>query len=136
MIARAAALLRHLHGSGAAFRGRVDPGEAIAAYPDWQATAAAAGLPAVPSHNDPVLDNLLLDGERTLLIDWEFSAMASPLWDLATLANAANLGPAACRLLLESYCVGGSRVEESALYAFRNLLALLDDCWMAALIGQ
>ena len=48
-------------------------------------------LPPVASHNDPVLENWLLDAERLWLLDWEFSAMASPYWDLAILSNAAQL---------------------------------------------
>ncbi|MCP4232284.1 MAG: phosphotransferase family protein, partial [Aestuariibacter sp.] len=40
----------------------------------------------VPSHNDLVLGNLLIENQQKLwLIDWEYSAMASPYWDLASL---------------------------------------------------
>jgi len=89
----------------------------------------------VPSHNDLVLENLLLDDGRTWLIDWEFSAMASPFWDLASLANAAGLDYAGSRELLRLYCAGGPQMEESLLFDYRNLLQLLSDCWMAALVA-
>jgi thiamine kinase-like enzyme len=90
-------------------------------------------LPYVPSHNDLVLENLLIDGTRLWLIDWEYSAMASPYWDLATLCNAAGLDLAQSRHLLQRYCAGGAAMEESTLFDYRGLLKLLSDCWMAAL---
>lgn len=87
---------------------------------------------AVPSHNDLVLENLLLDGERLWLIDWEYSAMASPYWDLATLCNEAGLDAAQSAKLLHTYCAAGTPMEESTLSSYRQLLQLLSDCWMAA----
>ena len=90
-------------------------------------------LDAVPSHRDPVLSNLLLNPQRLWLIDWEYSAMAAPYWDLAILCNEAELDLAQSRRLLNAYCVGGPRMKESTLFDFRGLLKLLNDCWMAAL---
>jgi thiamine kinase-like enzyme len=87
----------------------------------------------VASHNDLVLDNLMFDGTRLWLIDWEYSAMASPYWDLATLCNAASLDPAQSHCLLRAYCAGSRVMEESILFDYRELLKLLSDCWMAAL---
>ena len=86
----------------------------------------------VASHNDLVLDNLLLDNKRIWLIDWEFSAMASPYWDLATLCNAANLDLQQSQRLLRVYCAGAPPMDESVLFDYRGLLRLLSDCWMAA----
>ncbi|KWB79396.1 choline/ethanolamine kinase family protein [Burkholderia ubonensis] len=34
-------------------------------------------------HNDPVAENFLLTKDRTYLIDWEYSGMNDPMWDLA-----------------------------------------------------
>jgi len=87
----------------------------------------------VASHNDLVLDNLMFDDTRLWLIDWEYSAMASPYWDLATLCNAANLDPAQSQRLLRAYCTGSLAMEEALLFDYRELLKLLSDCWMAAL---
>jgi len=90
-------------------------------------------LAPVPSHRDPVPGNLLLDGRRLWLIDWEYSAMASPYWDLAILCNEAGLDLTGSRRLLRAYCVGGPPMKESTLFDYRGLLKLLDDCWMSAL---
>jgi len=87
----------------------------------------------VPSHNDLVLGNLMFDQSRLWLIDWEYSAMASPYWDLATLCNTANLDLQQSQRLLRVYCAGEPVMEESILFDYRGLLKLLSDCWMAAL---
>ncbi len=87
----------------------------------------------VPSHRDPVLGNLLLAEGRLWLIDWEYSAMASPYWDLAVICNEAQLDLAQSRRLLLAYCADGPAMKESTLFDYRGLLKLLNDCWMAAL---
>ena len=145
--------LRHLHRSGLPFRGRNEPAPLIERYEqllspaqriEFAARVGAARLlwpqvqdrdaVYVPSHCDPMLENLLRGEDRIWLIDWEFSAMASPCWDLATLCNAARLDYAESCELLADYCADGVQVEESLLFDYRNLLQLLSDCWMAALV--
>jgi len=92
-------------------------------------------LEPVPAHRDPVPENLLLDARRLWLIDWEYSAMASPYWDLAILCNEANFDLAQSRRLLQLYCAGAAPMQESILFDYRGLLKLLNDCWMAALVS-
>ena len=41
----------------------------------------------VPAHNDPNASNILFDGDRLWLIDWETSSPNDPLVDLAVAAN-------------------------------------------------
>ena len=149
--ARVVAALQSLHRCGRRFEGRVDLGALFEGYlalvpaprrapfearleqARWVlGRLATADADAVPSHNDPVLENLLLDGERIWLIDWEYSAPASPYWDLATLANAADFDYAQSRRLLQEYCAGGAPLDESILFDYRGLLRLLTDLWMAA----
>ncbi len=143
--------LRGLHRSGARFRGRVDLGELLASCLARVPAAARARFEPrleqsrwvlgrlatvdaapVPSHNDLVLENLLFDGDRLWLIDWEYSSPASPYWDLATLANAADLDYAQSRRLLREYGAGAAPLDESILFDYRGLLRLLEDLWMAA----
>ena len=50
----------------------------------------------VPCHNDPWPGNLLdADGPdgRIYLIDWEYSGMNDPMWDLADLRSRPGSGP-------------------------------------------
>ena len=41
------------------------------------------GIEAVPCHNDTVPENFVKDNEKLYLIDWEYSGMNDPMWDLA-----------------------------------------------------
>jgi len=144
--------LQRLHRSGLQFHGRVDLGallqrhfallyeadqqrfrERLLQAEDLLARLDGADQGYAASHNDLVLGNLLLVRSRLCIIDWEYSAMASPYWDLATLCNAAEFDHQQSCRLLRAYCVGGAPMKESTLFDYRNLLKLLSDCWMAAL---
>ncbi|WP_439529358.1 phosphotransferase [Pannonibacter sp.] len=75
------------------------------------AMAAARQLGAdpvhpVPSHCDPVPQNVLLSGGRLWLIDFEYAALADPAWDLAYAGLEAGYGAAARMALLTGYCAG------------------------------
>jgi len=143
--------IQRLHRSQLRFRGKVDLNHLLRRFfemlsradqqrlwPRMQQAERVLSLleardsPYVASHNDLVLDNLLLANKRIWLIDWEFSAMASPYWDLATLCNAANLDLEQSQRLLRAYCAGAPPMDESVLFDYRGLLSLLSDCWMAA----
>lgn len=147
--------LWQLHDSRLEFQGLLHIGEEIERYyrllsptgqeslstSYQQAQRLLAGLerhdrPVCPSHSDPVLENLLLEQDRLWLIDWEYSAMASPYWDLATVANAAGMGARQSAGLLRGYCAGGAIMEESKLHNYRQLLQLLNDCWMAVFANR
>jgi aminoglycoside phosphotransferase (APT) family kinase protein len=94
-------LLRHLASSG-----RVGPGlldrhrqgfdEVRAAYP-WEPSTF------VSCHNDPNQFNVLSDGERLWLIDWETASRNDPMIDLATMATHAAADPEARVVLLRTW---------------------------------
>ncbi len=87
----------------------------------------------VPSHNDLVLENILLDASgQVWLIDWEYSSMASPYWDLATLSNAAKLDQTQCAWLLAKYAKHHLDLVPEILFDYRYMLDVLWTCWMAA----
>ena len=56
-----------------------------------------------PCHCDPSLANLIDTGERVWLVDWEYSGMNDPMWDLAYLSNEAALDPDRERALATAY---------------------------------
>ncbi len=86
----------------------------------------------VPSHNDLVLENLLIDRQGKLwMIDWEYSAMASPYWDLATLCNAARLNSEGCRELLALYDDTVMPLDFECLRAYQYILQVLTVGWMS-----
>ena len=51
-----------------------------------RAALAAHPLPIVPCHCDPLCENLLDTGKRMWLVDWEYSGMNDPMWDLGDLS--------------------------------------------------
>lgn len=103
--------LARLHSSGVAFQGEIEPAQLFESYldriqpeidqlnsggrfPDLVNELASLGelfnKPAtngscalVPSHGDLSPGNCLVAGGKLWLIDWEFSGMADPCWDLA-----------------------------------------------------
>jgi len=56
----------------------------------------------VPSHNDLALQNIIDDGEKMYVIDWEFSGQAVKEWDAAFLSIHGHFNVDQDKLLLES----------------------------------
>lgn len=146
---RAATSLRALHQSDLVFQRRFD---ALAIAQSYQAEITARGLSfpfdlvepqraiarltqgaaepsLVPSHCDLVPDNLLDDGAKVWLIDWEYSGMNDPYWDLAYLSLESELGERRDGLLLSAYHHGKAPSD-----ALQRLYALKPICdWLSAL---
>lgn len=79
-----------------------------AALPDLlreaRALEAATGpVELVIGHNDLLAANILDDGDRLWLIDWEYGGFNTPLFDLAGLAGNNGLSEAQERAMLEQY---------------------------------
>ena len=122
---RVARALKRVHSLGRVFRSRFDVFAAIDGYLDllrgwrrplpedyyevWRKTRAVRlaleAFPAalVPCHNDPWPGNLLDADGRIYLIDWEYSGMNDPLWDLADLSVEARFGPEQDRTMMGAY---------------------------------
>lgn len=116
-------LLGRLHGSTPPFASRFDPTVVIAAHraalgaqrdavPDG-IDAIIARLPAltrpdrlVPCHIDPWPANFIATPDGLRLLDWEYSAMGDPAWDLADVAVEAALDDEGVDHLLSAYAVG------------------------------
>ena len=64
---------------------------------------AAGPFEMVFGHNDLLAGNLLDDGERLWLIDWDYAGWGSPLFDLGGLASNNELAPEQEEWLLEHY---------------------------------
>ena len=140
-----------LHKSKNKFLGTVDLAELLSHYyeqapghlqkqiePSYKiAIAKLESLPdkekmLVPSHNDLVLENILIDAAGQIwLIDWEYSSMASPYWDLATLCNAAKLDQTQCAWLITEYGNHCLNLVPEILSDYRYMLGVLSNCWMA-----
>lgn len=153
-LARAAGLLRRLHGSWDTMTGEVLYFSPFQAARTYARTAAGLGarLPVdiedllsdaralarrlgpfrpVPCHNDLLPANLIDDGHRLWLVDWEYAGIGHPLFDLANLAANAGLDDEQESTLLAAY---RGRVEPRDLVAVRILRAasmLREALWAA-----
>jgi thiamine kinase-like enzyme len=146
---RVARLFKRLHGLDIVFPRRFD---AFAIMEEYRRALAARGCgqvrwsdrvsaaldrardelrrsapPAVPSHCDPVPHNLLDDGERLILVDWEYAGMNDPGWDLAYFALEAELPHDAVDALVAAY--GDPRVDAGRLRSYQLVAAALGVLW-------
>lgn len=65
--------------------------------------AAQQPMPIVFGHNDLLPGNLIDDGKRLWLIDWEYAGFGNALFDLANLAANGGFGEGDDTALLEAY---------------------------------
>lgn len=75
-----------------------------------------------PCHLDLYALNFLDDGTNILIVDWEYSAMADPLFDLATLVESDNLSLTEMQDLLDIY-LATPTVEDFAYLYLMSILA-------------
>ena len=68
--------------------------------------AAVGDITLVFGHNDLLPGNILDDGRRLWLIDWDYAGFGSPLFDLANLATNCGLDESLERHLLKGYFGG------------------------------
>lgn len=85
-------------------------------------------VPLAPCHNDGVPENFLYDGRRAYLIDWEYSGMNDPMWELGDFVIEASLNEQQERLLMECYYAGGE-VPENQYGRMVMYKALCDFLW-------
>lgn len=65
--------------------------------------AAQVPLPVIFAHNDLLPANILDDGERLWLIDFEYAGFSTPMFDLAGATSNANLTPSESEDFLTAY---------------------------------
>lgn len=122
---RAGRAFRQLHTCGQAFESRFElfamiddylailkaknsalpPGyrEVVAAAQPARQALAAQPAALAPCHCDPLCENFLDDGERMWIVDWEYSGMNDPLWDLGDLSVEAGMTAAQDLAMLRAY---------------------------------
>jgi len=154
LLRRAVRTLRRLHGCGRRFHARMDlfgrldlylalaAERGIAAPPELVAARAAAtpvrdalargAAPEAPCHIDPVPHNFLALGEADggmILLDWEYSAMCEPIWDLADLSVEARFDAAQDAAMLETYYGAAAPAAAGRLALYKAMLDLLAAAW-------
>ncbi|MCH6587730.1 MAG: phosphotransferase family protein [Proteobacteria bacterium] len=126
--ARAAEVLKRMHACGREFRFRFELFAMIDEYlgllakleaplPDGyhevveEAGAVRKALDAnpatlAPCHCDPLSENFLDDGARMWVVDWEYSGMNDPVWDLGDVSVEAGFDEDQDREMMAAYCGG------------------------------
>ena len=151
--ARAATAFRKLHDSGAVFPFRFELFAMIDGYLNVLATKdvalpagyhdvvrdadqsirAALGahrLPLAPCHCDPLCENFLDTGSRMWIVDWEYSGMNDPLWDLGDLSVEAAFDAAQEEEMIRAYFDGEPRPAERGRVAiYKAMCDLLWTLW-------
>jgi thiamine kinase-like enzyme len=89
--------------------------------------AAELKIEKKPAHLDLHAGNILDDGKKLWLIDWEYAAMADPFFDLATLTSVENFTNLEMNNLLECYLERKPTKEE--VYYFYRMRILADARW-------
>ena len=72
-------------------------------YHDVVAAAAPVKAALAPCQCDPLCESFLVDGEKMWIIDWEYSGMNDPMWDLGDLSGEAGFNPAQDAEMLGAY---------------------------------
>jgi thiamine kinase-like enzyme len=83
--------------------------------------AAQVPMPIVFGHHDLLPGNVMDDGRRLWLIDWEYGAFGTAMFDLANLSSNGAFAAADDHALLDAYF--GGKVEEGLRHAFAAMKA-------------
>ena len=150
--ARAAEAFRRLHASGAVFPFRFELFAMIDDYlkilstkdvalPDGyhelvreaqrvRAALAARPLPNVACHCDPLCENFLDTGERMWIVDWEYSGMNDPMWDLGDLSVEGGFSQAQDDEMLTAYFGGEAAPRDRGrMVIYKAMCDLLWTLW-------
>ncbi len=80
---------------------------------------------SVPCHCDLLPENILDDGNKLLIIDFEFSGNYHPLWDLGDFSGEADLNKSQDDTLLMSYFDSAISTDAHALFVIFKAVSLL-----------
>lgn len=83
--------------------------------------------PLAPCHCDPLCENFLDDGERMWVVDWEYSGMNDPIWDLGDLSVEAGFSDAHDQEMMRAYC--GGEVPPATMGRMVVYKAMCDLLW-------
>jgi thiamine kinase-like enzyme len=82
---------------------------------------AQVPLPIVFGHHDLLPGNLMDDGRRLWLIDWEYGGFGTAMFDLANLSSNGAFGAAEDEVLLDAYFAG--KADDALRHSFAAMKA-------------
>jgi len=150
--ARAGRVLAQLHRSGAVFPFRFELFAMIDEYlrvlstkdvalpPGYHDVVAEAQVvrlalgshpvPLAPCHCDPLCENFLDTGERMWIVDWEYSGMNDPMWDLGDLSVEGSFAEHQDEAMLAAYFGGEPRpFDRGRMVIYKAMCDLLWTLW-------
>lgn len=92
-----------------------------------RAALAAHPIPLAACHCDPLCENFLDTGDRMWIVDWEYSGMNDPLWDLGDLSVEGRFNAAQDEELMHAYFGGEARSAERGRVVIHK--AMCDLLW-------
>jgi thiamine kinase-like enzyme len=97
---------------------------------DVRAALAARPYPVVPCHCDPLCENFLDTGERMWVVDWEYSGMNDPMWDLGDLSVEGGFDEVQEMEMLQAYFGGApSARDHGRMVIYKAMCDLLWTLW-------
>lgn len=94
--------------------------EALAAHP----------LPLAPCHCDPLCENFIDTGARMWIVDWEYSGMNDPMWDLGDVSVEGGFDAAQDEELLAAYFGGpAGAADRGRMVLYKAMCDLLWTLW-------
>jgi len=86
--------------------------------------------PLTPCHCDPLCENFLDDGDKMWIVDWEYSGMNDPLWDLGDLSVEAGFDTLQeLEILRAYYGRDPSAAEMGRMVIYKAMCDLLWTLW-------
>ena len=102
----------------------------VAAAAPVKEALAASPAPLAPCHCDPLSENFLDDGEKMWIVDWEYSGMNDPLWDVGDLSIEAQMSPEVEEEFLRAYFGGEpSAAARGRVVIYKAMCDLLWTLW-------
>ncbi len=95
-----------------------------------RAALAAHELPLAACHCDPLCENFLDTGERMWIVDWEYSGMNDPMWDLGDLSVEGKFDTDQEEEMIRAYFGGAPRpAERGRIVIYKAMCDLLWTLW-------
>lgn len=91
---------------------------------------AAKPAPLTACHCDPLADNFLDTGRRMWLVDWEYSGMNDPMWDLGDVCVEGGFGQKEEAEIIAAYFGGEPKpAERGRIAVYKAMCDLLWTLW-------
>ena len=95
-----------------------------------RAALKAHPLPLAACHCDPLCENFLDTGKRMWIVDWEYSGMNDPMWDLGDLSVEGQFTPAQDEEMVQAYFNGEpTGAERGRIVIYKAMCDLLWTLW-------